>query len=115
QAGVYGGKGVPAPSNMPGSRHSATTWRDASGTLWLFGGVGYDAHGMLGYLNDLWKYDGANWTWMAGDNTANAPAHYGTKGSGVPANTPGARGGAAGATVLGQLALFAGYGYDCNG
>jgi hypothetical protein len=33
-----------------------SVWTDSSGNPWLFGGYGYDSHGNLGYLNDLWKY-----------------------------------------------------------
>jgi hypothetical protein len=50
--------------------------------MWLFGGYGYDAKGgggQLGlvdiggdgYLSDLWKFDGNNWTWVSGSNTKN--------------------------------------------
>jgi N-acetylneuraminic acid mutarotase len=34
-----------------------SSWIDASGNLWLFGGNGYDSTGNFGYLNDLWQYD----------------------------------------------------------
>ena len=57
QPGVYGTKGVPAAGNVPGSRDSAVSWTDASGNLWFFGGLGFDANGQRGDLNDLWKYD----------------------------------------------------------
>jgi hypothetical protein len=30
---------------------------DASGNFWLFGGLGMDSTGTLGYLNDLWKFE----------------------------------------------------------
>jgi N-acetylneuraminic acid mutarotase len=56
QAGVYGTEGTAASANIPGARFSAGDWIDASGNLWLFGGLGNDAAGTLGGLNDLWKY-----------------------------------------------------------
>jgi hypothetical protein len=35
--------------------------------LWLFGGVGYDSTGDLGYLNDLWQYNPrTELTWING-------------------------------------------------
>ena len=55
-AGNYGSLGVPAASNQPGSRVSASGWFDASGNFWLFGGVGYDIHAGNDDLNDLWIY-----------------------------------------------------------
>jgi N-acetylneuraminic acid mutarotase len=56
QSGVYGTKGVPAAGNVPGARFSLVGWTDASGNLWLFGGLGYDASRGFDFLNDLWKY-----------------------------------------------------------
>jgi hypothetical protein len=53
QPGVYGTKGVPADGNVPGARGSAVSWTDASGNLWLFGGLVY---GSVDCFNDLWKY-----------------------------------------------------------
>ncbi len=57
QAGTYGTQGTPAPGNVPGARAAAVSWTDASGNLWLFGGVGFDSAGTGGRLNDLWKYE----------------------------------------------------------
>lgn len=54
--GKYGQFRVPSPGNSPGSRLPAAGWTDRSGNLWLFGGEGYDAVGVDGLLNDLWKY-----------------------------------------------------------
>ncbi|MGO8718802.1 MAG: kelch repeat-containing protein [Acidobacteriaceae bacterium] len=82
QPGVYGTQGVAAPANVPGSRTAANTWTDASGNLWLFGG-------MAGY-NDLWKYSPATntWTWMGGPDQGFQPGVYGTKGVAAPGNLP---------------------------
>ena len=54
--GVYGTQGVPAAANVPSGRAGAVSWMDTSGNLWLFGGNGYDATGVQGNLNDLWRY-----------------------------------------------------------
>lgn len=56
QPGVYGTIGVAVSSNVPGARYSSVSWVDASGNLWLFGGIGYDSTGLDSRLNDLWKY-----------------------------------------------------------
>jgi len=76
----YGAKGVASSANIPGSRHAAASWIDKENNLWLFGGYGTDKDDHSGKLNDLWKWDGEQWTWMAGPNTTNSPGHYGTIG-----------------------------------
>jgi hypothetical protein len=50
---VYGTQGVASPSNGPGSLFGASSWTDAAGNLWLFGGEGYPG---ASTFNDLWKY-----------------------------------------------------------
>jgi hypothetical protein len=70
QPGTYGTQGTPAPDNTPGAREGAATWIDTTGNFWLFGGMGLDSTGTGGYLNDLWKYTGGEWTWMSGSNLA---------------------------------------------
>src|SRR5688572_15828661 len=35
---VYGSLGVESSGNQPASRYEATTWTDANGNLWMFGG-----------------------------------------------------------------------------
>lgn len=115
-SGVYGTKGVADPANVPGSRMEASSWVDASNNLWLFGGSAYDEAGNSGYLNDLWKFDGTNWTWMGGSKTVNPTAVYGTKGVAAAANVPGARMEALSFTdASGNFWLFGGYGTDVNG
>ena len=91
--GVYGTMGTPAAENTPGGRYLATSWTDASGALWLFGGEGLDAEGVDGQLSDVWKYTPStgNWTWMKGASTDRQPAAHGVCGTTAPTNTPGAR------------------------
>ena len=56
--GVYGSLGVPAATNVPGSRTQAASWTDSNGNFWLFGGLGYDSvpADNRSDLNDLWAY-----------------------------------------------------------
>ncbi len=118
QSGTYGTQGVAAPSNVPGARDSAVSWLDPSGTLWLFGGGGYDSAGNYGYLNDLWQYDPATleWTWVSGSNMIYQVGSYGTQGTAAPSNVPGARYGAVRwLDPSGTLWLFGGWGYDSVG
>ena len=65
------------------------SWIDSSDNLWLFGGGGYDSSGIVGNLNDLWKFDGSNWTWVSGSDIRNQPGSYGTKNLSNSTNIPG--------------------------
>lgn len=95
QPGVYGVQGAAAPGNIPGGRSDAASWIDAAGNFWLFGGMGYDSIGVLGWLNDLWKYSGGEWTWMGGSNLADDAGSYGTLGVPSATNLPHGRSDAA--------------------
>jgi N-acetylneuraminic acid mutarotase len=53
--GIYGTVGQVAVTSVPGARSSTYNWLDASGNLWLFGGLG-NAQTGAGSLNDLWEY-----------------------------------------------------------
>ena len=88
--GNYGTKGVPDPNNEIGSRRYTRGWVDNDGNFWIFGGAGIDSRGVLGYLNDLWKYNPETniWTWMHGSDTTGAEGVYGTMGVPSPDNVP---------------------------
>lgn len=91
-------------------------WADASGNLWLFGGVGYGTTPLTQLQSDLWKYSSGQWTWMGGSNTGDQSGIYGTLGQAAAANIPGARSLAtAVADSSGNLWLFGGSGFDANG
>ena len=45
----------------------------------------------IGKLNDLWMFNGADWTWISGNNARNQVGVYGTKGIPSSSNIPGAR------------------------
>ena len=116
QAGVYGTLGTPAATNIPGGRAAAVTWTDASGNVWLFGGVAFLADGGVGPLNDLWRYSAGEWTWMGGSDLAVQKGTYGTLGSPAASNIPGGEN----STVTwtdwsGNVWLFGGQGYDSAG
>ncbi|MGA2553465.1 MAG: carboxypeptidase-like regulatory domain-containing protein [Smithella sp.] len=116
QPGSYVTKGTADPGNVPGARSSSVSWIDSGGNLWLFEGWGYDSAGNVGLLNDLWKFDGANWTWVTGSKTSNQPGSYVTKGTADPGNVPGARSSSVSWKGSGSnLWLFGGWGYDSAG
>jgi N-acetylneuraminic acid mutarotase len=56
RSGVYGTLGSPTSSNIPGARKAAISQIDSSGSLWLFGGAGFDSAGTQSLINDLWRY-----------------------------------------------------------
>jgi hypothetical protein len=115
-AGEYGNRGRANANNAPGARISASTWTDSSGTLWLFGGFGYDINGRLGILNDLWKFKSGYWAWVGGSQSVNQFGVYGTQGVPSPKNVPGARSGAmTWIDANDQMWLFGGQGNDLNG
>ena len=108
--------GKAAPSNVPGARDHAISWADSSGNLWLFGGSGLPATGNTGLLNELWKFDGTNWTWMSGTNITNGAGAYGTLGRASSSNLAAARVGAVSwIDSSGNLWLFGGLGEDPAG
>jgi N-acetylneuraminic acid mutarotase len=110
QAGTYSG------TEIPGARWGAVYWTDQSKNFWVFGGYGYDSNGNVGFLNDLWEFNGTSWTFVSGGTTANQNGMYGTQGTGSTANIPGGRQEAVGWTdASGNLWLFGGEGEDVSG
>ena len=122
-AGIYGAPGTYASGNIPGSRYDASSWVDAGGNFWLFGGYGSDANASNVLLNDLWEFSPATnqWRWMAGSNgvpilSGFQPGVYGTQGVAADSNTPGSRSKAANWTDnSGNLWLFGGAGGSSQG
>jgi N-acetylneuraminic acid mutarotase len=119
--GVYGTLGVPATENIPGSRYDALSWTDGQGNFWLFGGFGYGADDMSGWLNDLWEFNPSTseWTWMGGSNTVGSgygqPGVYGTLGVPTVGSVPGGRTTASNWTdSSGNFWLFGGLGFDIS-
>ncbi len=112
-SGDYGLLTVTASTNTPGARRSFSYWIDASDNLWLFGGIGRDENGDLKYLNDLWKFDGTDWTWVSGAKTGDQAADYGVKGVTTSSNVPGNKAGAkAWVDSGGNFWLFGGRFFD---
>jgi N-acetylneuraminic acid mutarotase len=118
QPGVYRTVLTPDTGNIPGGRFSSTSWTDAKGNLWLFGGVGFDASGDQGTLNDLWEFNTSTneWAWMGGSTSRYPSGIYGTMGTAAAGNAPGSRDGAASWTdSAGNFWLFGGHGFDAKG
>ena len=116
--GTYGTEGTAAAANSPGARSYSTAWTDSSGSLWLFGGNGYDSAGTFAFsgLNDLWKWNGTQWTWVDGSNLAGQQGVYGTLGTASANNMPGHRSNASGwVDTSGNLWLFGGNGTPFGG
>lgn len=108
QPAIYGTQGVAAPTNNPGIRAGGSSWVDASGNFWLFGGG-------RAWPNDLWKYSNGQWTWVGGSQV-NSPGTYGTLGSSSVNNIPGSRmWAAAWIDHSGHTWLFGGQGNDSTG
>jgi hypothetical protein len=110
QAGVYAGG-----SAIPGGRWGAAYTTAPNGTLWVFGGQGYDSTGTFPtLLNDLWSFNGTTWTFVSGSTTGQQngtyPSAVGSTGQ------PGGRQTAIlWADTSGNLWLFGGLGLDSQG
>ena len=116
--GMYGTLGIPGAANTPGSRYDAVSWTDATGNLWLFGGISVGISGSESFLNDLWRYDpvSSTWTWMSGDSTINKNGVAGSMGMLSPGNKPGARSGSVTwKDKAGNFWLMGGRGYGTKG
>jgi hypothetical protein len=116
--GVYGTQGAAAAGNEPGARMGGSAWLDASGNVWLLGGLGLAQSGLAQEYNDLWEYSPVSglWTWIGGSNGPNAAGVYGTQRAGAAGNSPGARVSAVSwKDHAGNFWLFGGYGYAQDG
>lgn len=127
-AASYGTRLYNSATNTPGSRDSATTWVDAQGNLWLYGGFVSTAGGADNvYYNDLWKYTPStgNWTWVTGSSyditqavagNNGFAAIYGTRNLATNAAQAGGKAGAMGIAdnSTGNLWLIGGYGFGAN-
>jgi hypothetical protein len=112
--GSYGTQGVADPSNVPGGRAWAVSWLTPSGDVYILGGQQLGG----GLLNDLWKYSGGQWTWIApdmpsdGSQFVNELGIYGTLGVANSANAPGSREqGMSWTDASGNLWLLGGFGW----
>jgi N-acetylneuraminic acid mutarotase len=122
QSGAYGTLGIASPGNVPGARIQASSWTDLDDNFWLFGGRGYDANGVDGYLNDFWKFNPttSDWAWMGGSNIlpsadGGLPGTYGTLGTPAAGNIPSGREGSSAWTDgSGSLWLFGGLGWGSD-
>jgi hypothetical protein len=111
QPAVYGTKGFPSSSNVPGARYNGVSWIDLQGKLWHFGGTGFNSTADIITFNDLWKYDPATseWTWVSGADVPDQEGVYGTMGTPSSSNIPGARSGSVSwKDSQGKLWLFGG-------
>jgi Galactose oxidase, central domain/Kelch motif len=109
---------VSASSEAPAARAYATSWTDANGDLWLFGGQGRDMNGTAYVLNDLWKFSVSTgqWSRVSGSARKNMPGVYGLAGVSAADNVPGGRSNAVTwIDSAGTLWLFGGYGIDSTG
>lgn len=92
----YGTQGVSHFSNTPGGRWGGSSWTGKDGHFWLFGGFGNtessSAYSSWTTADELWMFDGQNWTWVRGSNasTLTEPV-YGTQGVAHTDNWPGTR------------------------
>lgn len=78
QPAVYGTMGVPSALNNPGVRREiGSSWVDANGKFWLYGGGG-----TIPSHSDMWLYDPSTnmWAWEAGSQGSVFKPVYGSKG-----------------------------------
>jgi len=125
---AYGTEYEFGEGNFPAFRDSPVTWNDASGNLWLFGGISAGAG--FGLYDDLWVFDAAEgahgeWAWMGGNkgvsrhclqNACGYPGVYGGKYMLRDFHMPGSREGGFGwIDGAGRSWLSGGYGFAAFG
>jgi N-acetylneuraminic acid mutarotase len=117
--GIFGIQGAPAIANIPPARNNATSWADANGNLWLFGGDQSEPSSVNGYCNDVWVFEPTanEWAWMNGTLPYYGPGcdipsgTYGVLGTPAAENAPSGRLGSASWTDShSNLWIFGGYG-----
>ena len=118
--GTYGTQGVAAPTNLPGGRLNSAAWVDASGNLWLAGGIdgALYSNGDQGFYSDAWMFNPSTheWTWEFGTDTINQAGAYGTMGATATTNWPGGRDlNEALVDRSGDVWFFGGNGVDATG
>ena len=110
----YGTKGVPHPTNQPGSVfRQATGYSQKDKKLYFQGGSGKATDPTNGITSAMWVLDPATvtWTWTQGPSGVSNPIVRGTKGVADPANTPGSRmSNSRAMDPDGNLWLFGGFG-----
>ena len=112
-SGIHGFQNIPDNANKPGGRYSSYySLQSLNGELYYFGGEGYNATVVLGYLNDLWRFNFSNnqWTWLKGASGKQYYGEYGTKGIVTSTNKPGAKNAASSIGANGKYYLFGGSG-----
>ena len=71
-------------------------------------GNGADGDGVNGDLNDLWRWDGSEWTWMGGSSKVSSNSNFGTIGVASLSNQPGSRYASAFGSVSNSLVMYGG-------
>lgn len=94
-------------SKIPTRRGDGVSWQ-IENRFFLFGGYGVSSS-EVGYLNDVWQFDGTNWTMVAGSNSLNSYSIV----SGANPN-PGGRRGSSSWLSDNRLWLFGGFGYHTD-
>jgi len=116
QKGLYGEINNPDGNNYPGARIGSSGCKDKEGNLIMFGGEGLDNEGNSGLLNDLWKFDGVNWSWISGSSIINQKGICSEPNLPDILNIPGARSKSlCWIDKNGNFYLFGGIGFDING
>eukprot|EP01043_Picozoa_sp_COSAG02_P063473 COSAG02_NODE_9011_length_2361_cov_4.367480_1_plen_669_part_01 len=108
--GAPGNYGSAGETLWPGARSAHTVVVDASGSAWLFGGIGVGESTLVGssVLNDLWSFsaDTSTWSFAGGSHGINSRGEFDSE------PWPGARQGhVSWHTVANEVCLFAGRGY----